>query len=147
MAHITLWATKFFVAHTESYNVAFVFRRPNFGLRLSDVENIFAAPYLGRRKCMIGRRYCPWPKLLFLVVTSLNNTKNEFFSPYYTASRKANCKDNESSNNFAKTLNNHTHKVLGFLSMKAHKFRTQKNLCSQAREFCLPKQNNFSFHK
>ena len=46
----------------------FFFRRPNFGLRPSDVETIFAAPCLGRRKYVIGRRYPPWPKPLFLVV-------------------------------------------------------------------------------
>ena len=41
--------------------------------------------------------------------------KNEFFFLTTPVLAKANCKVNKSSNNFAKTLNNHTHKVLGFL--------------------------------
>ena len=93
-AHIILWATKNFMA-LEPYGprngktrpilsygrrkfswpirghwTSLFFRRPIFGLRVSDVENIFAAHCLGRRKCMIGRRYPPWPKTLFLVVIS-----------------------------------------------------------------------------
>ena len=85
---ITKWATKnkkrgpncgmgeeifvaqvfYFDAQTRILNVDFFFRRPNFGLRPSDVENIFAALCLGRRKYMFGRRYSPLPKTLFLVV-------------------------------------------------------------------------------
>jgi len=80
-AQMRLWATSIFVAQvlfgrrilfrrqkTQPWTSLLYFRRPNFGLRLSDVENIFAAQCLGRRKCNIGRRYHPWPKTLFLAV-------------------------------------------------------------------------------
>jgi len=80
-AQMRLWATNIFVAQVsfgqrmlfrrsnwEHRAALLYFRRPTFGLRLSDVEIIFAAQCLGRRKCNIGRRNPPWPKTLFLVV-------------------------------------------------------------------------------
>ena len=98
-AHIIFWATKFFVALVHygrrnektrpilsfgrrnfswpirGYRTSLLFfRRPNFGLRVSDVENIFAAQCLGRRKCMIGRRNPPWPKTVFLVVVAISQS-------------------------------------------------------------------------
>ena len=79
----TIWATKRkSAAHMQygrrnfswpirgNWTSLLFFRRPIFGLRVSDVENIFAAHCLGCRKCIIGRRYSPWPKTLFLVVNA-----------------------------------------------------------------------------
>ena len=59
-AHIIVWATKFFVAHTRSFNVAFNFSTPNLWASSVGRRNHF------RRPLWRTSKMCDWASISFV---------------------------------------------------------------------------------